>query len=189
MLLFYCLVTNFQKGTERSLYSIWSKVSDAVAAKGIQDSLLGKPKKKQDRNLVQNVELILMPVLENLLFTQRLTLAGHPIGKIKAPFCIVQLYSHGVFEGSSAVHFNFSKVGWPLPVSLFLRNSLFRRNRPAGGVVIDRMKIWLVSPPNLILGDILRTLAFSEFFLMKKSPCLGEIKFLIYNGKSIFLLL
>ena len=33
-----------------------------------------------------------------------------------------------------------------------------------GGVVIDRVKIWLLSPPNLIPGDILRSLAFSEYF-------------------------
>ena len=30
------------------------------------------------------------------------------------------------------------------------------------------MKIWLLSPTNLILGDILRTLAFSEFFFDEK---------------------
>ena len=37
-----------------------------------------------------------------------------------------------------------------------------------GGLLIDGVDIWLLSPPNLILGDILRTLAFSEFFFDKK---------------------
>ena len=35
-------------------------------------------------------------------------------------------------------------------------------------IVIVKVKIWLLSPSNLILGDILRSLAFSEFFFDEK---------------------
>ena len=65
------------------------------------------------------------------------------------------------------------------------------RGRIGGGrgVVIDRVKIWLMSPPKLILGDILMTLAFSEFVVDEKKSLPVPTTFLIYNGKSIFLLL
>ena len=41
-------------------------------------------------------------------------------------------------------------------------------------IVIVKVKIWLLSPPNLILGDILRSLAFSEIFSDEKKPLPGQ---------------
>ena len=41
-------------------------------------------------------------------------------------------------------------------------------------IVIVKVKILLLSPPNLILGDILRSLAFSEFFFDEKKPLPGQ---------------
>ena len=41
-------------------------------------------------------------------------------------------------------------------------------------IVIVKVKIWLLSPPNLIFGDILRSLAFSEKFFDKKKPLPGQ---------------
>ena len=41
-------------------------------------------------------------------------------------------------------------------------------------IVIVKVKIWLLSPPNLILGDILRSLAFSEKFSDEKKPLPGQ---------------